>query len=131
MCCKWLWFFAFHLLPTCVGSHSSGEKKPKNLYFNLDFAWHLNLFCFDFQFEAVLRHVLRLSLVRWMHKAGLIFKASQHKLRQVLPELIGLSCNGLGWEGICATGILDPPSQLRSHLLSCRRFAAGPHFAAQ
>lgn len=80
--------FLFSIYCQPVLDHIALEKKKNhNLYFNSDFAWHLNLFCFDFQFEAVLRHVLRLSLVRWMHKAVLIFKA-QHKLRQVLPELI-------------------------------------------
>lgn len=87
------------------------------MYFNSDFAWHLNLFCFDFQCKAVLRHVFRLSLVRWMHMAVLIFKAAQHKLKEALPELTALSCNAFGWEGICAMKAIDPPSQPTSHLL--------------
>lgn len=107
--------FLFFIYCQPVLDHIALEKK--RVYFNSVFAWYLNLFCFDFQFEAVLRPVLGLSLVRWMHKAVLIFKAAQHRLKQVLPELTALSCNGFGWEGICATKALGPPSQPTSPLL--------------
>lgn len=107
--------FLFLIYCQAVLDHIALEKKK--VYFNSNFAWHLNCFCFDFQFEAVFRHVLRLSLVRWMHKAVLIFNAAQHKLKQVLPKFIVLSCNGFGWEGIWAMEALDPPSQPTSHLL--------------
>lgn len=130
MHCKWFWLFVFHLLPTCVGSHSSGEKKK--VYFNSDFAWQLNIFCFDFQFEAILRPVLRLRLVRWMHKAVLVFKAAQHKLKQVLPKLTCSLAMVLAGREFVPWKYLTLLPNL--HLICfgyCRRFAAGPCFAAQ
>lgn len=74
-------------------------------------------FCFGFHFEAVLRHVFRLSLAKRMDKAVLTLKIAQHKLKEELPKFIVLSCNGFGWEAICAIEGLDPSSQPTSHLL--------------